>query len=613
MAYNSRREITAMELETVLMKAYSAEQLKIFCGQYLQGLADNPAIIAAHKNTPLVNLPTGKMLKKDRVELLAQIFGQEDLFGAFYSQQSELCNAVLAQLVWYGGTSLEGLEQQTGKRLAVRNKGNREYYEPFVLNSGLELLQMDVTRSRYGMQTKKENIFVYLPEAIRQILRTTFPKPAAYNLNPLKEVGEAEFTHCSESSALIEIPRMIEFIRQGHLIFKKSGGVTVKGLNDLTKLSGIKEFYSSDFDKALGRIKVGLLASFLLMLDFKKVAVSSSPPVMLRNAFIFWANKKDQLAPLLLNHLRMETYGYYLSSSENIKKALCQLLKRMEPEKWVSLDNIFQFCLLREINLMEMSNAAYKYQAVEKTQYGSWKSWVSLNEITVVPVLYFPLLKGFFFLAASLGLVEIGYDKPENKILQKPGYDYLSPYDGLKYVRLTRLGAYVTGKSRQYTVVGATQDKAVFILDKTRLLLTMDGEDPMAILTLEKMLVPIGTGRFMMTFESLFRDCQSKKDVQRKIAMFRRTICKKLPAVWQDFFTKALARVNPLTLDSGFKVFRIGEDEELLRLLATAPDISRFILKVEGYRIAVKKENIGMLTRRLKKYGYLISGKALHS
>jgi hypothetical protein len=221
------------------------------------------------------------------------------------------------------------------------------------------------------------------------------------------------------------------------------------------------------------------------------------------------------------------------------------------------------------------------------------------------------LLQAFFFLTASLGLVEIGYDEPVNEVLQKPNQPYLSEYEGLKYIRLTELGSFVCGRSRKYTAIASVQEKAVFNLDSNRLFLTVEGDDPIARLTLEKMLEPVGTDRYKMTFTSLFRDCQSKADIRKRIALFRKIIYKKPPRIWQQFFATAVKRVNPLTREPEYVVFKVEEDEELLQLLATAPDIAPLVVKVEGLRIAVKNRNSRKLINGLKKHGYLITSRGM--
>ena len=613
MIYKSRREANKIDdLETVLLKLYSAENITLLYEQFLEGAAMDTELRDILGNSWLIH-PTGKLVKQTRVDVLVEVFSNKDLFRPFYSKQSTLGKSVLETLTWYGSFNLELLEDREGKRVAIRNAGKRKYYEPFELVKGLELVLLEISRSYgYGNEYNKEDIVAYLPESIRDALRKVLPKPADYAIQPLKQKGETDFSYCCEPTVLTELTRMVEFVQQGHLTLKKNGEPSVKGLRDLASVAGLQEFYQPGSGKEIERLRVEILISFLLSVDLKKAGSLSSPQVFLRRALKIWVADDDYLlTEQLLEHLRIKWNRYYADASWNVKKKLLQILKELHTESWVSIINIYNYCVVRQVGLLEKQMGVLEYQMIEKTTYGSWDRWEYVGPSSLLLVVYLPMLRAFFFLAASLGLVEIGYNLPVNENIQRPKRDYLSRFDGLQYVRLTELGAYVTGKTKKYTSAKQKQASAVFTLDETRLLLTMEGDDPIAALTLEKMLERVGSGRYMMTFESLFKDCRSKRDVQQKISLFRKTICKKPPKIWLDFFAGALLRVNPLAPEPGLRVFTINQDEELLQLLASAPDITPLIFKVEGLRIAVRKTDISTLTSRLKKHGYLISGKSL--
>jgi hypothetical protein len=614
MGYSERSKIAKMDLETVLLKVYNVDEITTFYEQFMEGVAADSELRDSLGKSWLIN-PVGKLIKRKKVEVLMEVFEDDELFFALYSQQSDLCKSALELLVWYGGHSLELLEQRLGTKVCVANKGARTFYEPFLLQSGLELLRLENSHYHYtpSGEGKKGGIFVFLPEPLRDILCKALPKPPDYTLNPLPKKRKTAFSHCSEASALTETVRMVEFIGQGHLALKKNGEATVKGLRDLTSMSGLQEFYPPGSSKELQRVKAELLASFFLGIDLKKKGALSPPQDLLRRIFTCWVEEEEfLLVEKLLGHLRITRRDYYYSYvSWNIKKGLRKLLKALQLGKWFSMENIYNYCVVHRINLLEKRPEALEFHRIEETSYGNWESWDPLRSATIVEVLYIPVLQAFFFLAAALGLVEIDYDAPTNKNYKRPKRDYLSVYDGLQQVCLTKLGAYVVGKTRNYTSREPEKAKAVFTLDTTRLLLTMEGDDPIAALTLEKMLEQMGSGRYMLTFDSLFKDCQSKRDVQGKIALFRKRICNKPPKIWLDFFSRALERVNPLTPEPTFKVFKVEQDHELLQLLASDPDISPLLYKMEGFCIAVKTADIAKLSSRLRRHGYLIAASSL--
>lgn len=83
-----------------------------------------------------------------------------------------------------------------------------------------------------------------------------------------------------------------------------------------------------------------------------------------------------------------------------------------------------------------------------------------------------PLLKGYAFLLAAFGLVEIAYVSPTHDTYRRPKKDYLTPYDGLRFARLTPLGEYVFHQRKTYEVAGGPPTRSRIVLDEVRLLAT---------------------------------------------------------------------------------------------------------------------------------------------
>lgn len=613
MLYNDQKNTDKMDLESILMKNNSADDIIFLYDQFMDG-------ISAEKN--LLDLPANswirdqrkavKLVKKTRVDSLLRFFADKKLFQAFYSRQTRLYQEILETLTWWGSMSLQALEQKIGKKITVRNNGS--YIEPFLLIDSLPLLQLQISRYSYAGQISKEEVNAYLPAPLCKILKEVLPKPADYNIHPLLKIEKTAFNQSDEPSILTHLYRITEFIQHGYMGMRKDGKPSVKGLRDLAHIADLQDFFPAGSSKDLEMIKATILSSFFLACDLNKVVNTNEPQIILRDLFKSWLKKDTYfLMDHLLNHLRLGRGGYYYyddyKPNRNIKEDLANILSTLETESWASIENIVNYCIFRQVNLLEVNIHSLEFQWVNKASYGSFSRWDNVDARLVAPIVYKPTLQAFFFLSTALGLTEIAYDIPVNNIFQQPKHEYLSKYDGLRYVRLTKLGAYVVGKTKKYSSTCLVQDKAVFVLDETRLVLTMEGDDPVATLTLETILEKIGAGRYIMTFDSLFKDCSNKREVQAKITLFRNIICKKPPKVWIDFFSKALTRVNPLAMESDYKIFKIENDEALLQLLSTDPKITPLILKVEGLRIAIKAINAGKLFALLRKHGYLISSK----
>jgi len=220
-------------------------------------------------------------------------------------------------------------------------------------------------------------------------------------------------------------------------------------------------------------------------------------------------------------------------------------------------------------------------------------------------VLLAPLVKGMFFLLASLGLVNIAYELPTNKQYQLRDRNYLSVFDGLKFVRLSDFGKYVLGVSDSYDYT--TEEKPTkVLLDEKRLIVTIEGPGRLERMVLHRLAEKIGENYYKLSYHSFLKDCSSENDIKNKIAIFKEKISSKLPLVWEDFFKEVGAKINPLDYKENLHVFKIKPSKELVSLIARDETLKKNILKVEDYHIAIKGHNLSKVKKRLREFGFFI-------
>jgi hypothetical protein len=215
------------------------------------------------------------------------------------------------------------------------------------------------------------------------------------------------------------------------------------------------------------------------------------------------------------------------------------------------------------------------------------------------------LLKGYAFLLAAFGLAEIAYVSPAHDTYRRPKKEYLTPYDGLRFVRLTPLGEYVFRQRTTYELAAVAPTRSPIILDEARLLATCRDADPLTELALGQFLEKLVPGRYRMTPKSFLGGCGSRADIEERIRLFRRVVSATPPAIWERFFERTLARIAPLNLEPEHIVLKISDDEEIRRLFASDPVLREIALKVEGRRIAVRQTDLKKLAKRLEQFGYL--------
>ena len=124
-------------------------------------------------------------------------------------------------------------------------------------------------------------------------------------------------------------------------------------------------------------------------------------------------------------------------------------------------------------------------------------NYENYNEYIVVP-----LFKSLIGILGSFGIFDLYIDTPtmKNGLYLKNGY--LSKYDGIKYVRLTKLGEYVLGRKNEYDF-GENSEEAEVYLDEERLIVTIIGEAPMKFMFLEQIGTKIGTNKYKIDYQSI--------------------------------------------------------------------------------------------------------------
>jgi hypothetical protein len=196
-----------------------------------------------------------------------------------------------------------------------------------------------------------------------------------------------------------------------------------------------------------------------------------------------------------------------------------------------------------------------------------------------------------------LGLVEIAYNLPEE--------NYVSAYDGLKFVRVTELGRYVFGWSKKMPKLKVNSaGKAVFS-DKY-LTVKVVGDDPVLALMIDQMCECVGHRRYRLSDSSVVKGCGTEEQLKVKVEGFLNKFEDKLPDNWKVKLNSVLAKVNPLRIDEGkeFVVFKVADSVELRRLFVEDWYLRNYCIRCEGGRVLIEKEDVSIVKKHLGELGY---------
>jgi len=138
-------------------------------------------------------------------------------------------------------------------------------------------------------------------------------------------------------------------------------------------------------------------------------------------------------------------------------------------------------------------------------------------------------------------------------------------------------------------------------------MLSIYGEDPIKQMALEAVGQQINGSSYMVNYQSFLKECNTHGDVENKIQFFRDNIAIKPPEIWEDFFTKALGRMNPLEPVPDMAVFRVKPDRELLNLLTRDKILKKYVIRAENHHILLRMADFSPVRKRLAVLGFFIN------
>ena len=185
-----------------------------------------------------------------------------------------------------------------------------------------------------------------------------------------------------------------------------------------------------------------------------RAALSQPAHDVIRQLWRSWVVKGviDELSRV--EHLKGQRAANVLTAVKTRREIVATALATCKPDTWVEVDDLFRSMRRAGLSPQVARNgrALWKLYLVD-AHYGScgydgYGTWQVLEGRYTLAVL--------FEYAATLGLVDVGYDEPEGARddfrynSSAEDLPYLSRYDGLRALRLNGLGAYVLGLSDTY-------------------------------------------------------------------------------------------------------------------------------------------------------------------
>lgn len=530
--------------------------------------------------------------KETFLSLLEEVYCSETIFQKIFSTLDKEVQEIFETLAW-------------GERYYLCVETKEKYYSEE--NRFLKELSGKYSFFRLAKDAKNRDYFELHYDILRYI-RQFMKKPKEIHLQAIHSPKYMKKEN-NEEEILENLTKYFEFYEQGGIALSSSGKILKESKLNMKKYCNISEYYIDAKDLDYLKTETISLFFFLLKDEYKRVDY-------------FQANNiktivQDLLSTDLVKEEKYAYCGLFLNflkgvkniwqHSENLKEcfqSILEVLEELESGMLVSVDNIIKSILFQDkfyelIDIQDVKDYIYineaNYERTRITNYDRYRDYIVI-----------PFIKSFFFLLGTLGIFELYYNMPDEDSYLYLKNGYLSKYDGLQYIRLTKLGEYVLGKRESYEFKKVTEESEI-LLDEEHLIITLLGDAPTKTMFLERIGQKIASNKYKVTKESFLRNLEENSSLQERIEEFHSKIPNPKPQIWIDFLEELAVKSRAIIWKPEYRVLKLKEDKELISIVSKDKRFQEFILRGEDYHIFVKEENMGALSKLFKEYGYYMN------
>ncbi|MBC7476198.1 MAG: hypothetical protein H7263_18085 [Candidatus Sericytochromatia bacterium] len=589
------------EIEEVVDKAYSLDNLKKLYRDYLYNFDKNNETKLDFKD---ISFSQQKLQKKELTKILAEVYMSPEYFSKLLTYLPKDVIKVFKMFVWEGGKyKLEELEKDLELKMLLANSSGNKFINASYLFFNFEKIS--------SFNSTNFDYKVTFPSLIRDLVRDSFDTPLGYHLEPVKEPEGTQFVQKNNSSVIKYIQLYYNYVNGGNISFSKQDKISKVSMKNMKEYCEIKEFYGPE-DKELEFIKTEIIIQYLRDITINQQQTNLE--LLKSLVFKFIDPNVTYFLDNLLPHIRGKGNDFrqnedYKSRNLEVRKAVFSLIKELPQEEWISIESIEKFASYRNLFLQLFDesfaeNSLYFDEMKRTSNSYTFSQKTYIKDDLYKEIIILPLIKASMFLFSALGIIDIAYDKPTNNSYRQKSQEYLSIFDGLKFIKLNDLGSFVAGYT-ETVEVEEEKEEIEIKLDEDRLLLTTFGNNKFVSLFIESISEKIADNKYKISFSSFLSNCNDKDELENKIKTFKAEISSTLPWLWTDFFNKLVERTNLFQKKTDMEIFKIT-DKEIIKIIAEDKVLKSLILKVENFFVAIKTTDLTAVKKRLEEFGYLI-------
>ncbi|WP_159469417.1 hypothetical protein [Dyadobacter sp. 3J3] len=543
--------------------------------------------------------------KEEIADLVCMWYNDEEIAFGYVADLSEDERTILTKATWNHALDRKELEEILGTPLLHLAKLWSNYLVvqliPEIKARWGDFITL-YEPSGYYEDRKGElrdtGISLSIPYELRKLLAIHLPKPEGYYIKPIQEPGEPFVTYLTESIITAELPRIISYHSQGNIKYSQKGNPNAASAKKMSRTLKLSSFGNADDTPVRALLIAGLLSD-----DFKMKVISQSAHETIKTLLARDFNKK-QAAPYMLTHLKGINYFQYHEYRLNTTATIIEIFRKLSPGQWISFDNLNSFVNSRFINISPLLDWQIRDKIEAEYSVISSKGLMVQRTISVYSgnaqqFVGEPYLAAHVFLMASFGLMDIALD-PAIPNLQ-------SAYQNLLAFRITAMGAYVLGLSKDYTPV-TTDFQTTLSFDENSTFIRVEGDPVLADTMLSSYANKVSENRYQFSPGKFLKECKSTRDIQNKIVLFKQTIGEKLPAFWENYLQELVSNSKSINSQSEIHVFSIPPGNKILQRMIVQDEVLRkLVVKAEQYHILIEHTKLTAFTNRMKELGYVLN------
>jgi hypothetical protein len=336
-------------------------------------------------------------------------------------------------------------------------------------------------------------------------------------------------------------------------------------------------------------------------------ALDGNRPQVIKSAWKKWAKNKviDEFSRINEIKGQKSSRGRTLTAPSKRRPLIYEALSQCLPGRWVKVEELIRFMQSKGLDFQV---ARYPWKLyLGDSHYGHLDDYGSE---TIIRSRY--LLAFLFEYAATLVLIDVAFTHPAGALMDfdhlygGQDLEYLSRYDGLKYLRLNSLGEYVLGLSDGYDPPAFEPRPVLTVLPNHEIVITdAVSLSPADKLFLNKIGKKASSSLWRLTLATLLAASQSGSDTKQVRAFLESRSSKPLPETVIQLLNDAAGRSTRLSY-SGRAHLIACQDPVLAQLISSDRKASKLCLAAAGDYIVVLPGKERDFIKALADMGYIV-------